>query len=468
MRAEWRRRDVLRTFAATAMAGVPIPRPGAARRRRVGIVGAGTAGVSLAWLLDGAHDVVLLEAAATIGGNIRGVPVDLDGHSFVVDMGAQYFHPGPYPLYTALLQEIGLHPGSAVSAGSHAFPASITVTADGEPAPRFVSPILPDRAWPLLAPWNAAGIGAFGAAFPAAKWREIFQESWMVTLEEWLPTLGLSRAQWEGMLLPWAASLFSGSIEQARGLSARAVMIFAAKALPPVPWEQVVYYVLDPGMGEALRRMLARCSTVDVRTGASVQHVLRHTDGGFRIACGDGKTLEVDDLVLACSGPGTLRLLEGLAGTGAQQDSLRGIEFHDARLALHTDPTYVPLNPFLWSFLNCHVRGPWCEASMWMGPVLAGAPFATAAKLWKSWTTHRELPAQVLREEAFEHMLPTPATIRAQAALRTLQGRDGLWFAGGYTRPYDSQETALRSAVGIALGLQVTTPRLSALASIAE
>jgi predicted NAD/FAD-binding protein len=105
---------------------------------------------------------------------------------------------------------------------------------------------------------------------------------------------------------------------------------------------------------------------------------------------------------------------------------------------------------------------------MWMGPVLTGPPFPTVAKLWKSWTTHRELPTQVLHEEAFEHMLPTPATIRAQAALRMLQGRDGLWFAGGYTRPYDSQETALRSALGVALGLQVTTPRVSALASIAE
>jgi uncharacterized protein len=65
--------------------------------RRTGIIGAGMAGVSLAWLLDGERDVVLLEAQPEIGGTVQSVAVDLDGQSFVVDIGAQYFNPGPYP-----------------------------------------------------------------------------------------------------------------------------------------------------------------------------------------------------------------------------------------------------------------------------------------------------------------------------------------------------------------------------------
>jgi len=59
----------------------------------------------------------------------------------------------------------------------------------------------------------------------------------------------------------------------------------------------------------------------------------------------------------------------------------------------------------------------------------------------------------------FTHMLPTAATIRSQNALRTFQGRDRIWFAGGYLHPYDSQENALRSALRVAIGLQVTSRR---------
>jgi predicted NAD/FAD-binding protein len=329
-----------------------------------------------------------------------------------------------------------------------------------------VSPIFPDRTWPLLIAGNLPGVTAFSTLFSAAKAREQQNASWFLTLNDWLPTLGLSRDQWEGMLLPWAASLFSGSIDEARGLSARAAMIFAAKALPANPLENVVYYVLNQGMAEALRRMLDQAPGVQLMTSAIVDSVSRSPQGVFTIHCADGRTAEVDDLVFASSGPGTLQILNSLPGTEPQRAALQGIQFHDAQLALHTDPIYVGPNPLLWSFLNCRADGAFCEASMWMAPVIEGIPISTTGKLWKSWITHRsQAPAQILHQVGFKHMLPTPATIFAQDILALLQGRDGIWFAGGYTRPYDAQETALRSALGVALGLGALTSRASALQS---
>jgi predicted NAD/FAD-binding protein len=101
---------------------------------------------------------------------------------------------------------------------------------------------------------------------------------------------------------------------------------------------------------------------------------------------------------------------------------------------------------------------------MWMADVLAEPPPAVATRVWKSWVTHRRRqPAEILHEATFMHMLPTAATLRAQATLRALQGRDGIWFAGGYAYPYDSQETALRSALRVAFGLRVSSARGRAL-----
>jgi predicted NAD/FAD-binding protein len=460
----WTRRDVLRTLGAAT--GLPALGLRAATKRRVGIIGGGMAGVALAWLLDGERDVVLLEARDSIGGNVQSVDVELDGQSFPVDLGAQYFHPGPYPLYTALLTALGLYPpGGADTGGAHAFPASITLAADTEPALRFVSPVLPQRAWPLFAAWNTPGVVAFATAFAAAKSREQQNAGWGLTLGDWLPTLGLAQSQWEGMLLPWAASLFSGDINQARGFSARAAMIFAAGAVPANPLDPTIYYVLKHGMAQVLHRLIDATTTVGVLTGATVVNVSRTASGQFQILCLDGQSLFVDDLVLASSGPGSLGLLAGLQGTDLQQAALRGIEFHDAHLALHLDPIYAAADSRLWSFLNCQIEGAFCEASMWMAGVLAEPQPATAAKIWKSWVTHRvHQPAMVLREATFRHMLPTPTSLFAQTVLRGLQGRGGVWFAGGYTFPYDSQETALVSALQVAIGLQVSSARVRALA----
>lgn len=455
----WTRRDVLRTIVTAAAAPV-VASADAGQRRRVGIIGAGMAGVSLAWLLDGARDVVVFERGDDVGGNVRSVPVAVDGHEYVVDIGAQFFHPGPYPLYTALLRGLGLFPPDVTTPGpSRAFNASITVTAEGEATPRFVSPIVPDRLWPLLPAWNHPGIAAFATLFAAARKREQRNESWALTMEEWLPTLNLSQAQWEGIILPWAASLFSGRIDQARGLSARAAMIFAAKAVSANPLEPVVYYILNHGLVEAIRRLLEQTLTVEVLTNASVGHVTR-VGHRFRVNCADGRSADVDDLVFACSGPATRALVDGLPGTEAQRLALAGLEFHDARLALHTDAVYAPSPAAMRSFLNCGITGGTCEASMWMQPVITNAEGSAPDRLWKSWVTHRGVqPAEVLQDAWFSHMLPTPATIDAQSALRRQQGRGRLWFAGGYLHPYDAQETALRSALGVAIGLQLTTPR---------
>jgi predicted NAD/FAD-binding protein len=456
MTASWTRREVLKTIAAAVATPALVH---AAPRRTVAIIGAGMAGVSVAWLLDGQRDVVLLESRDSIGGNVRSLDVDLDGHQFAVDLGAQFFHPGPYPVYTALLESLDLFPPAvAPPSPSSAFPASITIEKPGEATPRFVSTILSES-------WNLPGLLAFFTAFTTAKAREQNDESWSLTLGDWLPTLGLSQEQWEGILLPWAASLFSGAIEQARGMSARAAMLFAAKALPDNLTDPVVYYVLRNGLIEPMLQMLDQCSTVTVETNAAVSSVSRGGSSRFTVQCADGRSFAVDDVVFAASGPGTLQLLAGIPASHTEQSALSGIEFHHASLALHTDPIYAPADPAHWSFLNCQLHGAgFCEGSMWLADVVTGAPPETAAKLWKSWTTHRLQPAQVLHQADFMHMLPTPASIQAQTATRLLQGKTGLWFAGGYLFPYDAQETALLSAIEVANGLNGgSTPRGDAL-----
>jgi predicted NAD/FAD-binding protein len=460
MTTTWTRREVLKTIAATA--ATPVLASGAQPRPTVAIIGAGMAGVSVAWLLDGLRDIVLIESRDTIGGNVRSLDVELDGHQFAVDLGAQFFHPGPYPVYTTLLERLDLFPPEiAAPPPSVAFPASITIESPDEADPRFVSPIDPGRP-PIFEDWNVPGLTAFFTTFNAARAREQNDESWALTLGDWLPTLGLSQEQWEGIMLPWAASLFSGDIEQARGMSARAAMLFAAKALPDDITQQVVYYVLRNGLIEPMERMLDECSTVQVLTNTAVTGVSRGGSQRFTVHCAGGQSFAVDDVVFAASGPGTMQLLNGVPASGAEQAALSGIEFHPATLALHTDAIYAPANPEYWSFLNCQPHGTsFCEASMWLADIVTAAPPATAAKLWKSWTTHRQvLPTQVLHQADFMHMLPTPASIQAQTNTRQLQGRTGLWFAGGYLFPYDAQETALLSAIEVANGLNGgSTPR---------
>jgi len=230
-----RRRRLLQGAAAVVVAAaLPLPRSRAATLPRVAVIGGGMAGVACAWLLDGVGDVRLFEARDALGGNVRTVPLSLGGQPRAVDLGAQYFHPGPYPTYVQLLETLGLWP--VATGEARAFFASITLDAPNESLPRFVSPVLPGRAWPLLAEWNRAAVQAFQAAFDAARQREQAGASWLLPMADWLATLPITPAQADTLILPWAAALNSGDVTQTRGLSARALMVFAAGAVPPSPW----------------------------------------------------------------------------------------------------------------------------------------------------------------------------------------------------------------------------------------
>jgi uncharacterized protein len=449
-----------RHLLGTAAAAVAAPSIARSALPRVAIVGGGMAGVATAWLLDGLAEVTLFEAAPQIGGNVRTVSVSQGGHTWAVDVGAQFFHPGPYPTYVALLTELGLFPDG--TGESRRFAATITVDAAGEALPRFVSPALPGRAWPLLAPWNRAGLQAFQRAFSAAARREARGVSWQQSLGDWLPRLGLDAAQWEGMILPWAASLNQGDIETARSLSARSAMVFAAKALPASPLDPVEYHILTRGMLEPMLRMLAATSSVTLRVGEPVLAV-SPSGGGFVVES-SATSLQADRVVFASSGEPTRALTAGLPGTDERRAALAQMPFYDARLMLHTDPAYVSAEEAWRSFIHCRISGSGagaaCEASMDMKRVLAPGPAGALPTLWKSWVTRRSsLPTDILHDQVFRHVLPSPGAIAAQEVLHSQQGQAGVWIAGGYTLPYDAQETALLSALEVAGGIAPASAR---------
>ena len=77
--------------------------------------------------------------------------------------------------------------------------------------------------------------------------------------------------------------------------------------------------------------------------------------------------------------------------------------------------------------------------------------------LWKSWIDQRsETPKDTLHEIKSKHFLPSVQSMGAIDAIAKLQGEGGVWFAGGWSQHFDTQETALLSALLVANGLLAT------------
>ena len=213
-------------------------------------------------------------------------------------------------------------------------------------------------------------------------------------------------------------------------------MVFAAGALPASALDPIVYYVLERGMIEPLDRMVAQLTTGRSRPAirsTRSRRLRRRLDGAAaRRPAARRRRRGVrrlrDRHARAAAGP---------ARRATARNALQGIGFY--RRAWRCMPTRRSRRPTRAGGRSSTPGSKARTARRRCGSTRCSA----VNRLWKSWITHRAPPQQVLASADFLHVVPSPDGIRAQRLLATQQGRGGLWYAGGYTLPFDSQETAL-------------------------
>lgn len=415
---------------------------------RVGIVGAGLSGLSLAWLLADSCDVLVLEAADRVGGAMRSVRVSVGEAEATLDLGAQDISPDLFPLHRRLLTLLGFTRDQFVD-----LPASLTVLKAGHDEPLLVSPHGPEpAAWPRQlrtgAGWQALEL----LLQRAAEW-EKEDASWERPLSDLVEPLPVSPQIKHDLLYARSAFLFCCGIEQAMNLSARAALAFYVSAAGEPSWQQ-----LSTGLESVAWALAAQSPAATIRTAAGVRH-LRRTAEGYELLDASGGRHVVDEVVLAVPPWEAAKILEPLAGTAELRETLAAFEPVDTVYALHLDPAYLPGDRRHWSTSTYEVHDGWSESSDWFGP-------ARGVDVFKSQLTHRDrLPRQVLAQAGFRHFVITPAVVRAQRRLAELQGQQNLSFAGQYTTWVSSQESAVRSAVEVARRLAPGRGRLSRLLS---
>ncbi|XVS62149.1 FAD-dependent oxidoreductase [Actinosynnema sp. CA-299493] len=405
---------------------------------RVGIIGAGIAGLVTAWLIDEACAAVVLEARPRIGGNARSVTGCVDGVPAVFDLGTQEIAADDSSPHTALLSAVGVDERHVVDV-----PSSHTFSTDGD-----ASPLLVDDH-----PGRPAHVGR-------GRWWEHVRSflDGVGELPDWdvpfgaVPALrSLPPAVRDHVLCALPAGLFGCPVAEVPGLSARVVLTYlSAVANDTAPHVRL----LRGGMESLAWALASKLTTAEIRTEAVVDRVER-TGDGYVLVDAAGRRCAVEQLVLAVPPPTAVRLLPAsMTGPGTPLHVLRRFTYRQLRYALHLDPAYVPTDRSLWSTQNLVSHDGWAETSTWCGP-------SHGVDVFKSQITHRATPPRrVLAASTFQALSPTTDVIDAQRALTDLQGLGGLHFAGHHTTGLGDQESTIASAAAVARRIAPNSTRL--------
>ena len=468
------RRDVIKGAVALATLGAGSPlagrdAPAAAaslghrtggggprsRRHRVAIIGAGAGGVTAAYFLAGALDVDLFEARSKIGGHCDSHVIDYKGHRLTVDLGGQFFHPDTHPIYVTLLEELGLYdPAHPNADDTLEAPGSLCIfpTAGGPPIFSSSHPFT-----------------TLQRSIEFAKYTQLARDavlanmSWETTVHAWIRSLPISRSFKNEIAYPWTTALIGSPRADALRTSARSILQTFALSFPADIVQGASTYNSRIGLQGNLQRLLDRSPTVRVHLSTATQSLAR-TRAGWFVETRAGQHGPYRFVVLNAPPRAGRHLLHAFAHLTAL---LNVYEYFDSRLLVHTDPAYVHRDRSNWAAYNAGVYGRECEGSVWFGALHHKLASGGTIDVFKSWAERRRAdPTHILLERRFKHPLISRSTIQAARALRPLQGHNGLYFSGQYTTGFDSQESAVYSAMKVAESLAPGSRTLASLQTL--
>lgn len=254
-------------------------------RQRVVVIGGGIAGVATAWLLDGQHDVTLLEAAPSLGGHATSVPVDVDGHHVMVDIGAQFFGPYSHPIYNKLVTSVLQVPTVPNQLDN-------TVFQYGVPTPLMVSPST-DRPITDLLQYLPA-LQAVAELMDRARDLEA-RRDWSTTVADLVETMSVDETLKESFVYPYVASVNGATISQAKEFSARAALALAVR---PLVNDKTEYVNARDGLQAVVSTLADEFTSVTTRVNTRAVALLRSGDC-YEITDSQGRVHLADQVVLA-------------------------------------------------------------------------------------------------------------------------------------------------------------------------
>jgi hypothetical protein len=390
---------------------------------RIAVIGAGISGLSAAWLLGKAHDVVLFEAAPRLGGHANTVRLDGDGASIAVDTGFIVYNEATYPNFIALMEHLGV--------ATQPTEMSFAVSLDGgrlEYSGTSVAGLFAQRS-NLVRPRFWAMLQDIARFYRNASNDVLTGDSVDVSLGDYLAAGRYGTAFRDDHLLPMAAAIWSAPCAEILSYPAAAFLRFHHNHGLLQLTDRPVWRTVIGGSAVYVQRLRDAFSGT-VRTDTPVRQVSRGPNEV--VLLGDGWSERFDAVVFATHADQTLAMLADPAT--AESEALGAFRYSRNRAVLHGDTSLMPRRRRAWASWN-HIGDrsrpeASCAVTYWMNRLQA---LPVDRPLFVTLNPP-DMPREdtILHEETYEHPLFDAAALDAQARLWSLQGVRRSWFCGAY------------------------------------
>ena len=411
---------------------------------KIAVIGAGVAGLSAAWALREAHDVVLYEQEARLGGHANTVTIDYEGLPVDVDTGFIVYNEENYPNLCGLFDALGIstrptNMSFACAGGgvewSSSFPRGVFAQKRNLLRPDFLGML--------------ADIGRFNALAKSDLLRPDLDG---LTLAAWLKLRRFGNGFRDRYLLPMGAAIWSTTEAGIGDFPARSFLRFLSNhsllQFRPSAWRTV------DGGSRAYVQKIGHALGDRVRSGAAVVSVRRDA-AGVVVRDASGVEDRFDEVILACHSDQARRLLAD--ADPEERALLEAIRYAPNRAILHRDPRLMPERPQAWGSWN-YIDNSNADTApyvtYWMNNLQGVDP---ARPLFVTLNGPEPDPTLTFARFDYAHPQFDTAALLAQRRFGRIQGRGGIWYAGAWLG-YGFHEDGATSGVKAALALGGSVP----------
>ncbi len=394
-------------------------------RRRIAIIGGGITGLSAAYHLADAHDLVLYESEPRLGGHARTLVAGKRGDQ-PVDTGFIVYNHVNYPGLVRMFEALDVPTapsnmsfGASFGGGRceyalHGLDA-IFATRRHLADPRFLRMIRD------ILRFNRDGLA--------------LAQGTDMSIGDLLAALGTGRWFSERYLQPFSGAIWSTPTARIMDFPAAAMMEFFRNHGLLGYRGQHQWHTVNGGSREYVSRLARNLTSrgVDLRPGAPVAGV-RRTPMGVEVRAKGAEWDAFDEVIFATHSDQALKLLSD--ATPSEAHALGAIRFQPNEAILHRDPAVMPKRRKCWASWVYTERGPQdrerISLSYWMNSL---QPIPHDDPLFVTLNATTPVREELIHDTyTFAHPQFDASALEAQKTLAALNGTAGTWFAGAWMR----------------------------------
>jgi predicted NAD/FAD-binding protein len=405
---------------------------------RVAIIGSGISGLTSAYLLSEAHQVVVYEANDYIGGHTNTVDVSLNGQQYAVDTGFIVFNEKTYPNFVKLMKRLEVGWQNSVMS------FSVQCEKTGlQFSPSNLNSLFIQRR-NLLRPsfyrmlWDVMQFKRDSEAL-------LDSDDYSMTLAAFLSGKGYSRSFIEHFIIPMGEAVWSADPVKFNEFPARHFAQFF-KNHGFLNIKDQPQWLTVKGRSRQYIKPITQSFVDQIRLNCPVTSVRRHTDG-VEITPRNQQAEKFDQVVIAAHSDQALAMLAD--ATDAEQNILGAIPYQENEAVLHHDAALLPSKKAAWASWNYHIprEDTGRVAVTYDMNILQsiGAPEELCVSLNLAQTIN---PEKIHRRYVYHHPVYNPESLSARESHAQISGINHTHFAGAYWG-YGFHEDGVRSAVEV-------------------